>query len=482
MIILVSSKITQSTIQSSLGKPEYSYFFLLKEFLPVLKRIGEVITVTLDQVDTLYHQYREQGQQVIFLSISPPQQTPTNLQCPTVCLFAWEFPDTPDQPWDDNPGNDWRYVFSRIAGAIACSEESAQAVRNIMGPDYPVIALPAPIWPQYQHLLPETGWEPGKPGRVLEFSGHVMDSRVLGLSADGLVQHLPRPSTTASRALAPRATPGAFTLSAKLFREWRAALHRRRQLLASTAPDGVEPPPSMIGTQPVDNCRLELSGVVFCSMFSPSDGRKNWLDLVSAFCWAFRDTPDATLILKMTHHNLESYRIYLLTLLSRLAPFQCRVLTLHGYLDDQQYRELISASDFYINTSHAEGLCLPLMEFLSAGKPALAPRHTAMLDYLDEQVALVVQSSVEPACWSHDPIGILRSRRHRINWQSLMENYRQAYQMAKTDTPEYQRLSCNAWERMKAFADPSVVVAPMSRLFAAVQPSEPRVSGQRSMP
>src|SRR5690606_14508541 len=122
--------------------------------------------------------------------------------------------------------------------------------------------------------------------------------------------------------------------------EWRAALHRRRQLLASTAPDGVEPPPSMIGTQPVDNCRLELSGVVFCSMFSPSDGRKNWLDLVSAFCWAFRDTPDATLILKMTHHNLESYRIYLLTLLSRLAPFQCRVLTLHGYLDDQQYREL----------------------------------------------------------------------------------------------------------------------------------------------
>ena len=482
MIILVSSKITQSTIQSSLGKPEYSYFFLLKEFLPALQCIGEVITVTLDQVDTLYQQYREQGQQVIFLSISPPQQTPTNLQCPTVCLFAWEFPDTPDQPWDNNPGNDWRYVFSRIAGVIACSEESAQAVRNIMGPDYPVIALPAPIWPQYQHLLPETGWEPGKPGRVLEFSGHVLDSRVLGLSADGLVQHLPRPSTTASRALAPRATPGAFTLSAKLFREWRAALHRRRQLLASTAPDGVEPPPSMIGTQPVDNCRLELSGVVFCSMFSPSDGRKNWLDLVSAFCWAFRDTPDATLILKMTHHNLESYRIYLLTLLSRLAPFQCRVLTLHGYLDDQQYRELISASDFYINTSHAEGLCLPLMEFLSAGKPALAPRHTAMLDYLDEQVALVVQSSVEPACWSHDPIGILRSRRHRINWQSLMENYRQAYQMAKTDTPEYQRLSRNAWERMKAFADPSVVVAPMSRLFAAVQPSEPRVSGQRSMP
>lgn len=482
MIILVSSKITQSTIQSSLGKPEYSYFFLLKEFLPVLKRIGEVITVTLDQVDTLYQQYREQGQQVIFLSISPPQQTPTNLQCPTVCLFAWEFPDTPDQPWDNNPGNDWRYVFSRIAGVIACSEESAQAVRNIMGPDYPVIALPAPIWPQYQHLLPETGWEPGKPGRVLEFSGHVIDSRVLGLSADGLVQHLPRPATISSKALSPKPDPGVLRLSARLFSQWVSALFRRYMLLATSLPTGPEPPPSMIGTQPVDNCRLELSGVVFCSMFSPSDGRKNWTDIVTAFCWAFRDTPDATLILKMTHHDLESYRIFLLTMLSRLAPFQCRVLTLHGYLSDQQYRELISASDFYVNASTGEGLCLPLMEFLSAGKPALAPRHTAMLDYLDEQVALVVQSSVEPACWSHDPVGILRTRRHRINWQSLMEGYRQAYQLAQNDAPAYRCLSRNAWERMKAFADPSVVVAPMSRLFAAVQPSEPRVSGQRSMP
>ncbi len=483
MIILVHSKIGQPNIQASLGKPEYSYYFLLKEFLPALKRIAQVVVVdSLADVDTLYHQYMEAGEQAVFLSVSPPQQTPTNLQCPTVCLFAWEFPDTPDQPWDNNPGNDWRYVFSRIAGAIACSEESAQAVRNIMGPDYPVIALPAPIWPQYQHLLPETGWEPGKPGRVLEFSGHVIDSRVLGLSADGLVQHLPRPATISSKALSPKPDPGVLRLSARLFSQWVSALFRRYMLLATSLPTGPEPPPSMIGTQPVDNCRLELSGVVFCSMFSPSDGRKNWTDIVTAFCWAFRDTPDATLILKMTHHDLESYRIFLLTMLSRLAPFQCRVLTLHGYLSDQQYRELISASDFYVNASTGEGLCLPLMEFLSAGKPALAPRHTAMLDYLDEQVALVVQSSVEPACWSHDPIGILRSRRHRINWQSLMENYRQAYQMAKTDTPEYQRLSRNAWERMKAFADPSVVVAPMSRLFAAVQPSEPRVSGQRSMP
>src|SRR5690554_8116598 len=101
---------------------------------------------------------------------------------------------------------------------------------------------------------------------------------------------------------------------------------------------------------------------------NPMDGRKNRIHIHTAFCSPFRDTPDATLILQMTHHDLESYRIILLTLLSRLAPFQCRVVALHGFLHDDKYRELITLTDFYINASNAEGLCLPLMEFLSAGK------------------------------------------------------------------------------------------------------------------
>jgi len=42
MIILISSKISQTDIQASLGKPEYSYFFLMKEFpeLRIRLRMG----------------------------------------------------------------------------------------------------------------------------------------------------------------------------------------------------------------------------------------------------------------------------------------------------------------------------------------------------------------------------------------------------------------------------------------------------------
>src|SRR5690606_29749943 len=289
-------------------------------------------------------------------------------------------------------------------------------------------------------------------------------SSVLGLSADGLVQHLPRPPRH-SVTCPVTEQPGPWRLSWNLFRSWIAALRRDRHPRVAPKPSGEQPPPSQAGLQPQEKSRLELSGVVFCSILNPMDGRKNWIDIITAFCWAFRDTPDATLILKMTHHDLESYRIFLLTMLSRLAPFQCRVVALHGYLDDEQYRNLIRVTDFYVNASTGEGLCLPLMEFLSAGKPALAPKHTAMLDYLNEDIACVVKSSEEPACWSHDPAGTLCSRRHRINWQSLMEGYRHCYQMAQTQPEEYQHMSHRAWTEMQTFSDLPTVVTALQNLF-----------------
>ena len=76
MIILVGSKIDQSSIQASLGKPEYSYFFLLKSFMPVLERLGQVISVaSSEEVDEQYDLHRAAGHDVVFLCFSPPHQT-----------------------------------------------------------------------------------------------------------------------------------------------------------------------------------------------------------------------------------------------------------------------------------------------------------------------------------------------------------------------------------------------------------------------
>ena len=137
---------------------------------------------------------------------------------------------------------------------------------------------------------------------------------------------------------------------------------------------------------------ISVAGVVYSTVLNPADGRKNWVELITAFCWAFKETDNATLVLKMTHHDLEYYRIVLVTLLSRLSPFRCRVVVLHGFLDDAQYQGLIAASTYYVNASTGEGLSLPLMEFLAGGKPAIAPRHTAMADYINDDLGFVLET------------------------------------------------------------------------------------------
>ncbi len=439
MIILVGSKIDQSTIQASLGKPEYSYFFLLKDFLPALEQIGEVIAVkNSEEVIALTSRYRAVNETVVFLSFSPPHQVPLGLPCPTVAVFAWEFDSLPSltaaapegstqDGWGGDPRNDWGYVFERIAGAIATSREAAQLVERSMDEQFPVIALPAPVWARYASVSPISGWLPDLGQRVFDFAGQVIDSQKLELKVDEVAH---KPVSEAKR------------IRKALLHGW---WHEVR--LPKGGADTAWQPTATTEPQPE---LVTVEGVVYTTVLNPNDGRKNWVDLVSAFCWAFKDVADATLVVKMTHHDIEHYRMVLLTLLARLSPFRCRVLVVHGFLPDAEYLQLINATTYYVNASSGEGLCLPLMESLCCGKPAIAPAHTAMSDYLRDDFAFLVRTSREPSCWPHDPTGMLSTHSHRLSWQSLMEAYRASYRTAKHDS-SYQAMSKMARSSMQEF-------------------------------
>ena len=96
-------------------------------------------------------------------------------------------------------------------------------------------------------------------------------------------------------------------------------------------------------------------------------------------------------------------------------------MVLHGFLDDDGYADLIRATHWVVNASRAEGQCLPLVEYMTAGRPAISPRHTAMLDYIDEGRAIVVESDEEYCGWPHDPRNELTTSRHRVSWSSLRD-------------------------------------------------------------
>ena len=64
-------------------------------------------------------------------------------------------------------------------------------------------------------------------------------------------------------------------------------------------------------------------------------------------------------------------------------------VTLYGYLPIEKTRELMARADLFINTSHDEGLGLPLLEAQYGGLPVIAPNQKVFQEVLGESGLLV---------------------------------------------------------------------------------------------
>lgn len=413
MRFLLYSAIGEDSIAGRLGAPEYSYFFVLDGFREALTELGPVTLIRdpHQEADAIYEASRAQGEECVLLSFSPPNKAPVDLKCPTVTVFAWEFSSIPDEPLDEDPRSDWRHVFTRHGRAIALSSSTCQAVRQAMGEDFPVAAIPVPLWNRYANAMAIRPHD----GHVQEISraGTILDSRSFDLSR--------------------------FT--------------SQSEIVAANPP-----------LEPVSGS-LHLDGIVFASVFNPSDGRKNWVDLVTAFVYAFRNVSDATLILKMTNNDIWTFVGPMYSLFSQLSPFKCRIIAMNGFYDLNEYMKLIAATHFYVNASHCEGLCMPLMEFMSCGRPAISPQHTAMEDYIDDSVAFIVRASQERSVWPHDPRDAVRTTRYRINWESLLAAYKEGYRVARESPETYARMSGQAVEKLRGFCSKEVVRKKLAGFF-----------------
>ncbi|WP_246226518.1 glycosyltransferase [Pseudomonas atagonensis] len=505
MNFILYSDVNDSSISQSLGRPEYSYYFVLKAYRPVLESLGRVhVVASTAEVDALYRQLRAAGEDSVFLSFTPPQKTPLDLQCPTICVVAWEFDSIPDEQWDNDPRQDWTQMLARQGRVITLSSHTARAIRRAMGEDFPVLVLPTPLWEQFATLRQQHVPTPVNPGTTLAIKGCIFDTRTLGLSADALIPTpltaeeeaalaaeleaaRPPPLTLKRRYVIARHYLRLWTLDAgrrevepvprvKFLHNWYwegirdllpDALHGwlAQRLPAIAGPQALPEPPPLELPDITGVVETHVDGVIYVSVFNPMDGRKNWHRLISAFCWAFRETPDATLVLKITQNDLASYYVELMTLLAQLTPFACRVVVMHGYLDDAQYARLYAAASFYVNASRCEGLCLPLMEFMSSGKPVIAPDHTAMEDYIDDSVAFVVKSSEELTIWPQDTRIIYRTLRYRPDWGSLKSAYENSYRVARNQPQDYQRLSAAAVQRMHDYCAFAPVQKRMADFF-----------------
>lgn len=418
---------------SQLGNPGQGLHFIRHALRPVLANLSS----TPESDRTL-------------LCFALPNELPRTEHTQLYAAFSWPFSEFPPE-CSTAPIEQWRQGLHSCRGAIAFSSRTAEAIHALVGNDYPVLVLPAQPSERFNHLCPIEGLLAAHTKKELNFTGHMLDSPRIGLSVEGLALQSPEPEPEPEpEALASNEKSLNFIsrldLSMSLLKGWWHEAFSQYIIKTKNSQYVEQPQHTTTNTSPEHDTHhhLKLYGVVYTSVLRAEDEQHIWLQLVMAFCWTFREQPNATLIIKFTHYNETSGRIALLTALSQLSPFRCRVIAINAFLATSQYEDLIAASHFLVHPSQAEASALVAQEFMSAGRPVIGPRYAALADWITPINAFIVDGHAQPTYWEKDPSRGLHHSSLRLNWQSLCHALDQSFRVAQEDPGHYQKISKNA--------------------------------------
>jgi glycosyltransferase involved in cell wall biosynthesis len=441
-----------------LGAAGYSYDYLARLYLPLFERLGEVHCVrNPNELEPTIERLQSRGMDPVHVHFAPFQSATYSSLAPNVSVVAWEFPDIPDHVFDGNPQNNWVATADRCAMVMVASPFTEKAlVRSGVRP--PVRVVPSPVDNAYFQMSP---WNPGRSVR-LDCPAYVFPSQE---STSNIEEFLPEPSPTFSRKLKSRVYSMGRSLAKKMLSPY--CYHVAQAMIS--VPRNPKLHLDWI-QEPVDG--IELSGVVYTSVFCPIDGRKNWEDLLTGFILSLRDCSDATLVIKLATQSRES----LLKIINQCRyigiPHQCKVVIISQYLSDEQMRKLAEASTYYVTTTRAEGICLPLMDYLAAGRPGISPCHTALADYFGPKNGFVVESHPEPTSFPHDKRLRHLTSWQRIVWTSLADQLQASYAIAKQKPAEYEAISWQAREILRQWASFDAVLPRLESALAELPTAE----------
>ncbi len=413
-----------------------------ERFAPLLCRWGEVVEVTRPEsrVDYKLWRLRRQGRAAIHLSFLPPHLTYLTQLAPNVLFLPWEFPDIPDLDLQDNPRCNWARILRQCDTVLTPTVAGRDALLRA-GVRAPVHIVPVPVRADYFDV---PDWRPGN-SRVVDCPCYVFPQpdapAVVGnpwapadLSEMGWKQAARHVYKSYVRPRLPNRLARSVSLAVRAL----AAAHQGVPRTARVRVPYPEAP------------RLELAGVVYTTVCNPADPCKNWHDLLSAFLLTLGDCEDATLVMKLAVPEGQA-GLLLTEVLNYYKRFRrrhrCKLMFVTRYLTDEQMRELMHGTTYYLSASHAAASCQPLVGALAAGRPGVAPIHSGFGDYFDERVGFPVAADVEPCSWPFDPQQQITTSWHRLVWRSLCDQLRRSYETALRYESRYHELAARARRR-----------------------------------
>jgi glycosyltransferase involved in cell wall biosynthesis len=505
---LVSTTGCAKGIRNTLGSAAYSYFFVFEALAPVLETMGTWRIIEHPESSLPFAAARAEadGYQPVHLALNPPQDVYLTPALPNVIFPFWEFPDIPNRDFEYDTRQNWVRVCRRADLIVTACNFTRDAFRRT-GVDVPISVVPVPLRPE-QFEIP--AWDPKHSWtltcRHVSWGGPETTNPLVEEDEDPTDDPLPTPVPTAGRVGLKRR---GYLAARRLFRKvypWlgtttleriarirkyvhlttggRPSMGRlgyaigrdlyRKHVKRWLSQDALKEITrtkvrtlKFLGREPVlaldpllPSTPLTLSGLVYSSIFNLGDKRKNHHDLLSAYLLAFQDREDVTLVIKLaTNPVREHHEIGLLEDMYELLGIshKCRLVVITDFLTSQQMDELMRVTTYYVNTSRAEGACLPLQQSLAAGRPSIAPDHTAMADFMDDQVGFVLRTFPEPTYWPHDPEMKTETYWNRMVWTDLRDQLIASADLVENDPTRYQEMAETAKARMASYATREVV-------------------------
>jgi len=150
----------------------------------------------------------------------------------------------------------------------------------------------------------------------------------------------------------------------------------------------------------------------YLTIINPWDKRKNIEDVVTSFAKFSNKYKQALLIIKLVIDNQGTTLVNINEIIAEKVKLKSsNIIFISQNLTDDQMNALMQSVDYYYCMSKAEGQNLPLIEAMSIGTVPVSVTHTAMTDYINEDNAFTIKSSLEST-----PIDANASRNSALHW------------------------------------------------------------------
>ncbi len=109
--------------------------------------------------------------------------------------------------------------------------------------------------------------------------------------------------------------------------------------------------------------------------------RKNPLAVLRAFAAAFRDVPNAKLVLKLNCSKTFSERVRWIRDEADALGIASSIVWIHDYLEVREIYALVNACDVYLSLHRAEGFGIGIAEAMQLGKPVIVTDYSASTEF-----------------------------------------------------------------------------------------------------